>query len=155
MKFIIEFLATVSFIGYIPFASGSFGSLVGVAIWMFASSWKFYPLIVLFVLIIGFFTSDYSEKKIFLRKDPSEIVIDEVSGMLVSYLFFKFMFDIRSLLILILGFAIFRFFDILKPQPIKILQRLPGGSGVMVDDIVAGLFTCLLLNLFHYFFNFI
>lgn len=154
MKFIIKVFVTVFFIGYIPFASGTFGSVVGVIIWVFSSKWKFYPFIIFLITIIGFFLSDYAEKKIFFKKDPSAIVIDEVAGMLVSYLIFKFTFDIRSFFILILGFVIFRFFDILKPQPIKVIQKLPGGIGIMIDDIVAGCFTCLLLYLFRYIFNY-
>ena len=147
MKFIIKFIATAGFIGYAPFASGTFGSLAGVAVWVFISSWRYYPVVVFFIIAIGFLVSDYAEKRIFFKEDPSEVVIDEVSGMLISYLFFNFSYGLKSLVILILGFAIFRFFDILKPQPIKVIQKLPGGIGIMSDDIVAGIFTCLILNL--------
>jgi len=153
LKYIVKFIATVGFIGFIPFASGTFGSLVGVAIWVVLSSWKFYPLLVLLMIAIGIIASDYAEKKIFHRDDPSEVVIDEVAGMLVSYMFFKFTFDNKSLLILILGFAIFRFFDILKPQPIKVIQKLPGGIGIMIDDIVSGIYTCLILSFIGYLFK--
>ncbi len=93
------------------------------------------------LLILGFLTSGYAERKIFMRKDDHRIVIDEICGMLVSFLTHKFTFTAHGFIILAAGFVIFRFFDIVKPPPISNLQRLKGSFGIMLDDIAAGTIT--------------
>ena len=82
--------------------------------------------------------SGYAEKKIFMKKDDKRIVIDEICGMLVTFLTFRFDFDIRGVFLLGGGFLLFRFLDIGKPPPIRSLQKLPGGAGIMLDDIACG-----------------
>lgn len=74
------------------------------------------------------------------RKDPGAIVIDEVAGMTLSVLAFSL-----TLPTLVTGFLLFRLFDILKPYPIRASQSAPGGLGVMVDDLIAGLYTAIVL----------
>jgi phosphatidylglycerophosphatase A len=103
---------------------------------------------VLFTTLIGILSvsiilEDYPEGT---RKDPQEIVIDEFAGFFTTMLFVPWTFP--SLLV---GFVLFRFFDITKIGPIKKLERLPGSYGIMFDDIGAGVFAGVLLFLVSYF----
>ncbi len=151
------FVATGFGAGFIPFGPGTWGSIVGLLI--------AYELIVFFgydalllqnILIVagvvsaalGLWASHRAEK-IFDRKDASQIVIDEVCGQIISFVF------IAPYLArlgeswrwwMIGGFALFRVFDIFKPYPINKLQDLSGGFGVMVDDLLAGIYAAALLS---------
>jgi len=78
-------------------------------------------------------------------KDPQFVVIDEVSGQLITYHFF--LPAMLNWKIWILGFLLFRFFDIWKPFPIRHLEKLPGGWGIMADDWLAGIYAAILLRL--------
>jgi len=147
IDFTLKLLSTVFFAGYFPLAPGSFASLIGVALWILISSKIFYYVLVLFVVILGFFLSHYAEKRVFMRKDAQRIVIDEVAGMLAVYLTFSFTADVRGLLLLLSGFLFFRFFDIVKPPPIRNVQNIGGGLGIMLDDLLSAFGAHLLLRL--------
>ena len=99
-----------------------------------------YFLLIPIFLILGFGFCTKAEKKL-ERKDSPKIVIDEVAGMLLCFLFLPF-----SLQTLILGFFIFRLLDAVKPYPANKLQRLSGAPGIMGDDIVAAFYTNLILQ---------
>jgi phosphatidylglycerophosphatase A len=104
-----------------------------------------------FVSIAGFFASDYAEKRIFGRKDSPKIVIDEIAGVLVTFLSFSFNPSARGFLTFVLGILLFRLFDILKPAPLRHIQRMEGGAGVLFDDLAAGVFANAGLQLFRLF----
>lgn len=82
------------------------------------------------------------------QKDPGMIVIDEVAGYAASLLFVR-----PSITALVVAFFLFRFFDIIKLQPGKFMESLGGGTGIVLDDIVAGLYACLGTHLFFYLYN--
>ncbi len=144
MKLISKILSTSFFIGYIPFASGTFGSLFGLLsyIFLFRFTGKFYLLITVMIFYLGKWVSNIAEKEIFKIKDPKEIVIDEVVGILISFSFFNFN-DRYVVIRIIMVFLLFRIFDILKPYPIKNVQKLSGGTGIMLDDAIAGIYTLI------------
>jgi phosphatidylglycerophosphatase A len=100
----------------------------------------FYIGISIFLLIVGFLTSGRAEN-IFGIKDDRRIVIDEVCGMLLSLLFIPY-----KRLYYLMGFLLFRLFDICKPYPMRKLELMPGSAGIMLDDIVAALYTNLVLR---------
>jgi len=147
INFFVKLLATGFFLGYIPWASGTFSSILGVIIWIFFSRSFFYYIILFIFLVSGIFLSDYAEKMIFYEKDSSRIVIDEIAGMLVTFTTFEFTFTAQGILYLIIGFILFRFFDIVKPFRIKDLQTLEGGVGIMIDDLVSGVLANLILQI--------
>lgn len=97
------------------------------------------PRVFIFALVVGvaIWTSDRSQK-LLAQHDPSIVVIDEVAGFLLTMFILPF-----SWLNLGIGFVFFRFFDILKPYPIKRLERLKGGFGIVMDDLVAGIYALL------------
>ena len=134
-------LAIVScgFLGCSPFAPGTVGTLGGVAIaWLLAGT-ELYPLWVLVtclgVYLVGRSLGDWSEAYAG-KKDPGIFVLDEVIGYLVTV----WWMGGPSPLTLILGFFVFRFFDIFKPPPARRLEALGGGDGILFDDVVAGLY---------------
>ncbi len=136
MKFLVKILSTGFFTGYIPFASGTFGSLIGVILYFFVLSkvnHSFFLIFILFAFIGGIFICDFAEKKIFKVKDSSHIVLDEIIGSLIT------LFPLRNADIfnVFIGLFLFRIFDIIKPFPIKKLQALSGGVGIVIDDVVA------------------
>lgn len=140
-RFLIKFLSTGFFAGYLPLIPGTFGSLVGLVFyyavsgnaWLYAGS-------TLAVVALGFLVSGKMERESG-KKDPKCVVIDEVAGMLVAL--WGVPGDIRMVM---LGFVFFRLLDSFKPYPAWQLQGMRGSAGIMIDDLVAGVYTNLVLQ---------
>lgn len=143
MNVILEYIATLGFIGYLPFAPGTFGSLAAFTVFVLLKPTVFIHIIILlFIIPIGIISSHHAEK-LLNDKDSRHIVIDEFCGYLISVLFIPY-----STGFAITAFFLFRFFDILKPFPIrKIESVLSGGKGIMADDIAAALYTNIILQI--------
>lgn len=142
MQRLIRLFSTFFYLGYSRWAPGTVGSLGGVFLWwLVKDSTLAHSGLILLVGGLGFWVSGKAEE-MFEERDSKKIVIDEVAGCLVA--FYLIPFELKPL---ILGFLFYRTFDILKPFPSRQLQNLSGGSGVMLDDIVAGLYTNLLLQI--------
>ena len=131
-------------LGHLKYAPGTIGSLVGILIgyFLFLNLEIELYLIFLFIFITISYVLCEAHLKLYNKKDPKEVVVDEVSGQLIAILACiqseKFTYIFLSLL---LSFILFRFFDITKIGPIKKFENLPKGIGIMADDIVAGLFA--------------
>ncbi|MCK4357980.1 MAG: phosphatidylglycerophosphatase A [Candidatus Cloacimonetes bacterium] len=145
-KFIRNLLVSVFFLGYFPIASGTLTSAVIAVFYYF-----FLPeltqigyLILLFIIILVslIFVPIIKNAEKDLGKDSRKIVIDEVLGYCVAILFLP-----HSLMIAIYAFILFRVFDIAKPPPIYQIQKLPHGWGVIADDIVAGIYSNIVLQI--------
>lgn len=136
-------LATGLGAGKIPFAPGTLGSLVGLApVWLLARLNCPTAAAVLTVMTLGAVWAAHSAERELGRKDPGCIVIDEIIGMCVTLLCLPLTW--YSALI---GFLLFRLFDITKPPPLRRLERLlPGGWGVVADDAAAGIMAHLVLR---------
>jgi phosphatidylglycerophosphatase A len=129
------------YLGHSPFIPGTVGSLGGLVVYYLVKDRDIlYAFTVLFLFGLGVLFSGEAEK-VYKRKDASMIVIDEVCGMLLALFFVPY-----SLFLVILGFFIFRILDILKPPPAKRMEKISGSMGVMLDDIVAALYTNLILQ---------
>jgi len=124
--------------GLVPFASGTFGTLAAVPLILALDSLRIGSsiLTVLIAVAIAVWTSDRTQD-VLGKKDPSEVVIDEVAGFLLTMALLP-----HTWLALCLGFFLFRLFDVLKPFPIKHLEKLKGGFGIVFDDLLAGLYAC-------------
>jgi phosphatidylglycerophosphatase A len=144
----VLFVATGFYIGTVPVAPGTLGSLIGLPLCLFLSRLTFLQSVLIILVFILFAVGIASAaQKILKQKDPGQIVIDEIAGLLVT--FAGLPFNLKTALA---GFIIFRLFDILKPFPIRILdKRMGGGSGVVLDDVVAGIYGNLFLRLVIYF----
>jgi len=141
MKKISRAVATLLFVGYFPFAPGTVASGAAVLVYLgCGKSTALYFTITVISLLLGFWSSSRAECS-FSRKDPPQIVIDEFSGMLLAYLFIPF--DIK---LIVAGFVLFRIFDVFKIPPIKRLESLPKGYGIMLDDIAAAILTNIILQ---------
>jgi len=129
-------------VGYAPVAQGTLAALAALVVyylvrdnaWLFAGS-------TLFLVILGFLVSGRAER-IFGKKDASQITIDDASGMLLAL----FLIPQRQAYI-IAAFILYRMFDILKVQPAKRFEDLKGSPGIMLDDIVAGIYANLILQI--------
>lgn len=141
--FLVKTIASVFFIGYLPLVPGTFGSVAGVGLFylLAGSGWAVYFSIILLVTALGMAASGRMER-LLNKKDPGCIVIDELMGMLIALSFMPHNFKI-----VILAFLIFRIIDTLKPYPAGRLQNLHGAIGVMGDDLIAGLYTNIVLQI--------
>jgi phosphatidylglycerophosphatase A len=137
-------IATGFYSGYLPKAPGTWGSIVGLALFFLVQflGIKLYITVVACLLLIGIYAAGEAEK-IMDRKDPGLVVIDEIVGMMITMIAAP-----ATPLIMVLGFILFRFFDILKPFPIRLVDRsFNGGLGIMLDDILAGIYSLLILQI--------
>ncbi len=123
-----------------PFAPGTWGSLGAIAVWWFIPQNLFIQsILILLSVLVGTWSSQTYANHLKL-KDPSEIVIDEVAGMWISL----FMLP-QNFILFLIGFILFRIFDIIKPFVIDKVQYYPGGIGIMADDILAGIFSRIII----------
>ena len=132
------FLATGAYTGYVPVAPGTAGSVVGVILVLFLRNVTFLWTVVfiVFLFFFGVYVSDIAES-FYKRKDPGEVVIDEIVGVLVAFwgIFSLSIFPILAV------FVLFRIFDIAKIPPCSQCETLKGGWGIMMDDVVAGVYA--------------
>jgi phosphatidylglycerophosphatase A len=139
-------LASVLFLGYIPFISGTIGSAATVAViwWLcchaHAAATPFGLWAVALAAIAFSILVSSRPREVFGSDDPKEVIIDECAGQLVTFLFVPL-----SLKTLILGFFLFRFFDIVKPYPIHKFEALDGSLGITMDDVAAGIYANITL----------
>ncbi len=141
-------IATFFFIGYIPFASGTWASLVALVIWFllpFHNFW-FHVVVVVTLFFVGIFAAETTEKRIG-EFDPPYIVIDEVVGMWLTMTIIPPLHFPKDIGLIAIAFALFRFFDITKIKPIDKLELIGGGFGIMIDDILAAVFTGVIFNI--------
>ncbi|MDP8260784.1 MAG: phosphatidylglycerophosphatase A [Candidatus Kappaea frigidicola] len=143
---LIDWTVSVLHIGYIPLGGGSVAALAALILYvMIAKSFLLYLVITLAVNIIGLLLVKKSEE-IYNEEDPPRVVIDEVGGMLLAFFLIP-----ATPLFLISGYIIFRLLDIVKPFPANYLEHHTGSYGIMLDDIMAGIYTCIILHLIKLF----
>lgn len=146
-------------VGYIPLAPGTWGSALAVGFYLFLHR-QWFPvahtppgayargfvtillLIVIAVTIIGTWAASRTERMTG-RKDPGKVVVDEVAGQLIALMAVPTGFWVGFPVPVLVAFILFRIFDIVKPYPARRLEAIPGGLGIMADDLVAGLYAYL------------
>jgi phosphatidylglycerophosphatase A len=130
-------------VGRAPLAPGTAASAVTIAIlWLLAPTPAVLAALLVAVTVAGTWAAGEAERALARGKDPGAIVVDEVAGMTLSVLAVPL-----TPAVALTGFVLFRVFDVVKPFPANVSQRLPGGVGVMADDLIAGLYALLLLVL--------
>ena len=143
MKALAVFLASFGYVGYFPIAPGTAGSAAALVLF-YALRWIGNPAIelgaIVAVFAIGVWAAHGTEAALG-RKDPGIVVIDEVLGMLITLAVLPV-----SIWGVLVGFLLFRIFDVVKPFPAAQLEHLHGGMGIMADDAVAGLYSHVLLR---------
>lgn len=138
MRHLVTFLATACYIGKVPFAPGTAGTVMGVLLYLLIRP---LPSLVYAVTVVAFiFMAAWVSTKaqdVMGEQDPQEVVIDEVAGFLVAMAFHR-----TDIWMLAAGFVIFRVFDIVKPFPIRWIERhFLSGWGIVLDDVGAGVYT--------------
>lgn len=144
---VYTFFASVFGLGFIPLAPGTLGTLLAGAVYILlpgsflsGSSWFFYGIGLILLTAVSVLLSTKAEKR--LGHDAPQIVIDEVCGYFLAVFLLP-----RTLMMAIYAFILFRAFDIAKPYPVNRLQKLPKGWGVVADDLMAGLYANVLLQI--------
>ncbi len=133
-------IATCFGAGYSPVAPGTVASALTVALlWLIPFSRGGLVVFLVAVVAIGVWAAQVAERQLG-GKDPGAIVIDEVAGMTLSVVALPL-----TPAVLLSGFVLFRLFDVIKPPPAHASQRLPGGIGVMLDDVIAGVYALVIL----------
>jgi phosphatidylglycerophosphatase A len=157
VDFVAVAFATVG-VGFLPLAPGTWGSMVGVVVYVISSDLSFrfpsFPKPVCFAitsicLLILALTAFWASKRtaeIKGGKDPQIVVIDEVLGQLVTFAFIPF---VLSWQLIVVGFILFRIFDIWKPYPVRNFEALGDGIGICADDIVAGVYGGICLSVIY------
>ncbi len=148
LNFIDKLLGSGFYTGYIPFASGTFGSVAGLIIYLipgFEQPVIMIPAILIFSLY-GIYAGSQFEKV--YGKDPPQCTIDEIVGMWISLLFLP-----KILWISLVVFLLWRLSDIVKPFPARRLEELKGGLGIMIDDIISAFYVLLIVHLFILFYS--
>jgi len=142
----ILFISQGAYAGKAPVAPGTAGTVLGVLLYLWIKelpSWQYALLCILFC-VVGTWAAGRAEI-ILGRRDSPTIVIDEIAGYLVAMYMAPTTWGFIAA-----GFIFFRVFDVVKPFPLKRLQDIHGGLGVMLDDIGAGIYTCIILHLAAY-----
>ncbi len=146
LNFVVKALSTVLFVGYSPLIPGTVASFVSILpVVLLKGNSRLYIGATLAVIIMGFLVSGLAEK-IFNKKDDRRIVIDELAGIMVSFLFLPG--EKITFWVLFWGFMLFRAFDALKVYPANKFQKFRGSLGVMADDLMAAVYTNIILQLF-------
>ena len=137
------FIATCGYIGYAPFAPGTFGSAAGLVVFFLVRSTRSIPIelaLIVVLFAIGVWSGNEAERH-FGRVDPGPVVVDEVVGMLITLALIPV-----NLAGAIVGFLVFRVLDVFKPWPSGRFEQLPGGLGVMADDGMAAIYGNLAMR---------
>ncbi len=163
IPFFTKLIATGLYSGYIPWASGTFGTLVGILFYLLPGAEN--PVVLLSMIVVGLFAGVFTSGQVAdivgnkltrsaeLTKatfqpgkhetaDPSIVVIDEIVGIWISLLFLP-----KSAIAITIAFVAFRVFDIIKPPPALQLERIPNGWGIMLDDVVAGAYAGIVTHM--------
>ena len=137
-------LAIATFgVGYLPLIPGTFGSMVGVVIFLLLTSWPLQLFFIAVVVVLGIWAAFRTERLLGL-KDPGKVVVDEVAGQMIALMPLAFLApDGPWFVWVIVSFNLFRLFDIFKPYPARRFEALPGGFGIMMDDLVAGVYGAI------------
>lgn len=140
-----KILGSGFFTGYIPVASGTFGSLAALFLYLIPG----FENPTLLLLLISLFTvigiNIATKFEAVYGKDPAECTIDEMVGMWISLLFIP-----KTVLYVISAFLIWRVLDIIKPFPARQAEKLKGGLGVMLDDVISGFYSLIIIHIFIY-----
>jgi phosphatidylglycerophosphatase A len=140
---ILKFIVSFGGLGFLPFVPGTWGTIGAIPLYFLLSIWGVNLLNFTLIFTLVSIPLSHLAAKAAEDEDPSFVVIDEVSGMLVTLLWIKTEYIFT---VVFLGFVLFRLFDIIKPTPAYESQKIPYGIGIMVDDIIAGIYANIVLH---------
>ena len=138
------FIATCGYLGYVPVAPGTFGSAAGLVVFAalrWSGSPALEPAVIILLFAVGVWSANAAERH-FGGVDPAPVILDEVVGMLITLAFLPV-----NITGAVVGFLLFRLFDVVKPWPANRLEAVHGGLGVMADDAMAGVYGNVAMRL--------
>jgi phosphatidylglycerophosphatase A len=146
LRHLIIIITSWFYSGYFPFASGTAGTIATIPLYLLLvhAHPAVYAIVTVALFFIGIWASNYAAV-IHKKKDPKQVVIDETVGFLVTMAFIPF-----SWKALAIGFVIARVLDIIKPPPARQAEALHGGTGIMMDDLIAGIYGNILMWILVY-----
>jgi len=145
INFFEKFIGSGFYTGYSPYISGTVGSLAALTIYLipgFEQLFVIIPLILIF-MVYGIYVGTKFEAE--YGKDPAQCTVDEVVGMWISLVALP-----KTVVIVASSFILWRILDIIKPPPARNLERLKGGLGIMIDDVISGIYTLIIMHLVVY-----
>lgn len=145
INFFEKFIGSGFYTGYFPIASGTVGSLAAILIYLVPGFEKLYIIIpaTIILIVYGIYLGTKFETQ--YGKDPSECTVDEFVGTWISLIALP-----KILWIIVVAFFVWRILDIVKPPPARNLEKLNGGLGIMIDDVISGLYTLIIMHLVVY-----
>lgn len=165
VPFIVTLIGSGFFLGFVPIASGTVGSLLGLGIYLIPdfSAWYYQLASIIVFFFIGLYCSEKMRQR--YGEDPPEVVIDEIVGLWVTYLIGSLVFELffsykpfdpefqfsTKVVFAIIGFLVFRFFDIVKLEPAKYFDNKDSGMGIMLDDIFSGIYAGIFTSVITHF----
>lgn len=155
MNFLARIISTGMGVGYFPLAPGTMGALAILIVYWICPEINSLQLLLIVIGLsaIGIYTATITEKEMKNRlgqdngSDPSIIVIDEIIGMLIAVIAIP-----KTTFFLIAAFILFRIFDIAKPYPIRKMEKFPGGWGIVLDDVIAGIYANIVIQIGRFIF---
>lgn len=145
-NFLARFIGTSFFTGYIPLGPGTFASILALSIvFLLHKNTSVYIITTLAVLIIGTISAHHLSV-VWQKKDDQRITVDEFAGIFITFLLIP---KINWYMFLI-GFVLFRIFDIFKPFGIRQTERINGGLGIMFDDVLSGIYANIVIRIFSW-----
>jgi len=148
INFFEKFIGSGFYTGYSPYISGTVGSLAALIIFLIPGCERLFviiPAIIIF-MVYGIYLGNKFEVE--YGKDPSQCTVDEVVGMWISLVALP-----KSIDIVVSAFILWRILDIIKPPPARNLERLKGGLGIMIDDVISGIYTLIIMHLVVFLFG--
>jgi phosphatidylglycerophosphatase A len=148
INFFEKLIGSGFYTGFFPVASGTIGSLAALIIYLipgFEQLFIIIPFILIFI-VYGIFLGNKFE--IYYGKDPAECTVDEIVGTWISVIALP-----KTLWIIVAAFFLWRILDIIKPPPARNLERLKGGLGIMIDDVISGIYALIIMHLIVYLFG--
>lgn len=128
--------------GYMPFASGTWGSLAATLIYFIPNFENIYVILPLTGLLFLWGLKVGDKFEVVYGKDPSQFTLDEVVGTWISYLLLP-----KDIYVILAAFLLWRLLDIIKPSPARNAERLTGGMGIMLDDVISGFYTFIIMHI--------
>jgi phosphatidylglycerophosphatase A len=147
INFFEKFIGSGFYTGYSPVASGTVGSTAAVIIYLIPGFEQIFIIIPATIILAAYGIYIGNKFEMVYGKDPSQCTVDEIVGTWISLIALP-----KTFLVIIGAFFLWRILDIIKPPPARNLERLNGGLGIMIDDIVSGAYTLLIMHLVVYLF---
>lgn len=145
INFFEKLIGSGFYSGYAPIASGTVGSAVAIIIYLIPGFENLFVIIpaTLILIVYGIFVGTKFEAE--YGKDPAQCTVDEVVGTWISLIALP-----KTIFIILTAFLLWRILDIIKPPPARNLERLKGGLGIMIDDVISGVYTLIIMHLIVY-----